>query len=98
MAASIVNLSNGHRYKFNQALRKIAQCEVGWVEYGVTVRKLGLQEMVAARSEQNRMREPLAYAECPGITYEPSASGLESHRRGLKLVWEAHQFVSEAAA
>jgi hypothetical protein len=53
MSSRIVNLTNGHRYKFNQAKRLVEQqCACAWVQYGVTVRELTVDEMVKARSEQ----------------------------------------------
>lgn len=98
MSARIVNLSNGHRYKFNQTLRLIEQCAVEWVVYGVSVRKLEVAEMVKARSEQAKMREPLAYAEVHGLRYDPAASGVVATRLEKRLIFEAHRFVAEQAA
>ena len=54
----VVNVSNGHRYKFNQAKRLVEdQCVLKWEIYGVSVRELTLGEMVQARSEQARKRQ-----------------------------------------
>ena len=99
MASRIVNLTNGHRYKFNQAKRLVEdQCACAWVQYGVSVRELTVDEMVKARSEQARLREPLPYKEIHGLRYEPSARGVEASRREGLLVFQAHQFVAEHAA
>lgn len=74
MASRIVNLTNGHRYKFNQALRHIDQCNCAWVVYGVSVRTLDVAEKVKARSEQTRKealtREVLGSAEIHGLRFE----------------------------
>jgi hypothetical protein len=99
MSTRIVNLSNGHRYKFNQAKRLVEQqCALAWVQYGVSVRELTVEEMVKARSEQIRLQEPLPYAEVHGLRYDPSASGIEASRRERGLIWEAHDFLRSVAA
>ena len=99
MASRIVNLTNGHRYKFNQAKRLVEdQCACAWVQYGVSVRELTVDEMVKARSDQIRLREPLPYKEIHGLRYEPSARGVEASRREGLLVFQAHQFVAKQAA
>src|SRR6185437_7444914 len=99
MSSRIVNLTNGHRYKFNQAKRLVEnQCACAWVVYGVSVRELTVDEMVKARSEQAKRQEPLPYKEIHGLRYEPSVRGLEASRREGLLAWQAHQFVAEQAA
>lgn len=65
-----MNLTNGHRYKFNQARRLVEhQCALAWVQFGVSVRELTVDEMVKARSEQARTRELGGGIVEPGVVY-----------------------------
>ena len=89
----IVNITNGFRLKPNQAERAILNCSAEWVECGVSIRSLSVAEAIKARNEQAKVREPLAYAEIPGLSFEPSASGQQAHTLGPSLVRAAHEFV-----
>jgi len=63
----ITNLTSGFRLKRSQAENRIDQCISCWVVQGQTIRDLTLAERVNARSEQARLIEPLALAECHGL-------------------------------
>jgi len=84
----IVNLTRGLHWKFRRAERAVFECACEWVEYGVSVRDLSLAESIQMRNKQAADREPLAYAEIPGLVY----SGATDY----SLVRAAHQFVAEA--
>lgn len=79
--------------KHKQAQKAVDTCACTWVEFGVSVRDLTLAEAIAARNEQARIREPLAFAELPGIKVMGIPALLEEQR----LVFEANRFASEAA-
>lgn len=93
----VLNTTNGFQYKRGAVERAIEACSVEWVEYGVSVRSLTVAESIEARNDQARRREPLPFAELPGIKYEPSVNGIQATRREGKLLWEAHDFVMQAA-
>lgn len=96
-AKRILNTTNGFQYKRGAVERAIEACSVAWVEYGVSVRSLTFAESIAARNDQARRREPLPFAELPGIKYEPPVTGIQATGREGKLLWEAHDFVMQAA-
>jgi hypothetical protein len=93
----VLNVTNGFQYKRGAVERAIEACSVAWVEYGVSVRSLAVAESIEARNDQARRREPLPFAELPGVKYEPCIAGKEATGREGKLLWEAHDFVMQAA-
>jgi hypothetical protein len=93
----IVNVTNGFRLKPENAERAILNCSAEWVEKGVTIRSLTLQEAISARNEQAKVREPLAFAEIPGLKFEAPASGLISTRESQGLIRAAHEYCLNAA-
>lgn len=74
MDIRVRNITNGHTYKFNQAKRLESQCVIKWVQYGVSVRELTLDEMVKARSEQAKAaalsQEVLGRNDLHGLKFE----------------------------
>ena len=89
----VLNVTSGDRPRFNQAVRKIKDGLCDWVEYGVSIRTLTLVEQIQARNEIARNREPLAFAEIPGLKFVHPGAGAE-----LQLAWEAGKFAAEAFA
>lgn len=89
----VINVDSGATMKFSQAARKIADGLCAWTEYGVSIRTLTLAEQIQARNEIARNREPLAFAEIPGLKFVHPGVGAELH-----LAWEAGKFVAEAFA
>lgn len=89
----VTNISNGQRLKFNRARRAVDNCEVVWVEVGVSVRCLNLPESIAARAQQEKDREPLPFAEMPGLSFEAPTGGAGAHRQSRRLAYEAALFV-----
>ena len=94
----VSNLSRRFSIDFKQAERAVEVCAAMWVEYGVSIRDVTLAEAIQLRNQQAARRECLAYAELPGLVYEPSASGQESFRREPRLVAEAGVFAEHAVA
>lgn len=87
MAKTILNVTRGFYMKRSRAERAITEeCACAWVEYGVSVRDLTLAESIKARNEQAALREPLAYAELPGIVY--------SGPTNYALIRAAHEFAA----
>lgn len=68
------------------------------MEYGVSLRDLTLAEAIAARNQEAKRREPLPYAEIPGLVYEPGTSGAASNRQELALAAQANRFFEQALA
>ena len=93
----IYNETRGCWRKPGQVERAIANGACVWVEFGVSIRDCTLTESIGARNEQARLREPLAYAEIPGLVYEPSIHGIEASRLSAALVREAHMFCMQSA-
>lgn len=93
----VLNVTRGYSLKRKQALKAIENCAAAWVEVGVSIRDLTLAESIAARNEQARLREPLAYAEIHGLRFDPPTTGIAATRREGKLLWEAQNFALKAA-
>jgi len=66
----ILNITRGFRLKRSQAYRALENGACAWVEVGVSVRDLTLAESIAVRNQQAKMREPLVYAEIPGLVFD----------------------------
>jgi hypothetical protein len=92
--AKILNTSSNMRIKRSQALRRVEQCISTWVD-SFTIHDLSLAERVHARSEKARLEEALAFAELPGLKFQPPAYAQESTRREYALAAEANKFVVE---
>lgn len=89
----VQNLSRGYSMKFRQAERAVGECVCAWVEYGVSVRDLSVAESIAARNEQARLREPLPFAEIPGLSFVLPANP-SAVRAERKLAWNANVFAA----
>ena len=92
----ILNITRGFRLKRNQALKAIEQCACAWVEVNRTIRDLTLAESITARNQQAAEREPLAYAELPGITFKPPIGAQATHMIEVKRAFEANEFFTAA--
>ena len=90
--AKVLNVTSNMHIKRSQALRRIDQCISTWVD-SFTIRDLSLAERVHARSERARLEEALAFAELPGLKFQPPAYAQESTRREYALAAEANKFV-----
>ena len=69
---------------------------MAWVIFGETVRDLTYAEAVQARNQQAAEREPLAYAELPGITFKPPIGAQATHMIEVKRAFEANKFFTDA--
>ena len=92
--AKVLNVTSNMHIKRSQALRRIDQCISTWVD-SFTIRDLSLAERVHARSQKARLEEALAFAELPGLKFQPPAYAQESTRREYALAAEANKFVIE---
>lgn len=88
----ILNLSNGHRVKRNQALGRVAQCISAWVEPNMSIRDLTLRECIEARSAQARIAVPLAPVELLGIIFEGPAASQAATLQERRLASEADRY------
>jgi hypothetical protein len=90
---SVFNVTRGYSVRLNQARKAIENCACVWVEHGQSIRDLTLRESIAARAEQTKNREPLPYAEVPGLRFQvpPKMNGAEWQSR--LLAYEATLFV-----
>jgi hypothetical protein len=94
----VLNISRGFRLRFNQAAKAVEQCAAAWVEYGVSIRDVTLAEAIALRNQQASQRVLLAYAELPGLVYEPCLGGAEGYRQERRLAVEANFFAESGVA
>ena len=85
----ILNISRGFRLKPNQAYRAIENGACEWVEVGVSIKDLSLAESIAFRNKQAAVREPLEYAEIPGLKYTGPTN--------FELIKNAHEFATSQA-
>lgn len=93
----IFNVTRGFRLKPGQVERAFLNCAMKWEVEGVSVRDCTIAEAIQLRNDQAKVREPLAYAEIPGLSFKPPASGQESTRRAPYLIREAHELAMRAA-
>lgn len=93
----VLNVTRGFRLRANQAQRAIENCACAWVEYGVSLRDLTLAESIAARAVQAKNREPLPYAEIPGLRFEVPAVMNGAEWQSRLLAYEASLFVGTFA-
>jgi hypothetical protein len=93
----IFNESRRWFIKRSQAIGRVEHCVSAWVEFGVSIRDLSLAESNAKRSEQATMREPLEWAECPGLIYRADERNQAQTRQGYELVKAANQFAEMQA-
>lgn len=91
----VCNLTRNVRLKFSQALKAVESCACAWVEEGISIRDLSLAEAITARNKQAQLRQALAFAELPGLRFQPPAYAQESTRREYVLAAEANKFVIE---
>lgn len=94
--ARVWNQTRKFSLKHKQALKAIENCAMAWVEFGAVVRDLTLAESIAARNQQAAEREPLAYAELPGITFKPPIGAQATHMIECKRAFEANEFFTQA--
>ncbi len=94
----VLNVSRDYFVRLKQAKRSVEECACAWVEYGVSIRDLTLAESIEVRNKQAKLREPLEYAELPGIVFRSSTgSDKDAARLSRRLVVEAHRFADTAA-
>jgi hypothetical protein len=100
MASShtVLNVSRGYFIRYRHALKGIENCAFAWVIVGESVRDLTIAEQISSRNEQAKLREPLEYAELPGIMFVPPIGAEKANTNSGTLVWEAHKFAREFAA
>ena len=94
----IFNVTRRCSLSFKQAVRAIENCSAVWEVYGMSIKDLSLADSIKARHEQARLREPLPFAEIPGLSFDPPATGLVAHRQSSRLTWEAREFAMSATA
>jgi hypothetical protein len=93
----VLNISSNRRIKRRQAIGRVEHCVSAWVEFGFSIRDLSLAESIAKRNEQATMREPLEWAECPGLIYRADERNQAQTRQGYELVKAANQFAEMQA-
>ncbi len=91
----VLNVTNGFWFKPGLVDLAIEQCAVAWVDRGVSVRNVTEDEAVVLRNQQAQQRMRLAYAELPGLVYEPAIGGAEAYRNERLLAVEANNFASQ---
>jgi hypothetical protein len=91
------NITRGFSLKRKQAVRAVAECACAWVEVGETIRDLSLREAIAARSQQSSTREPMPFAELPGLLYRPPTAEQAHTMRNYGLMQAANRFAAENA-
>lgn len=96
----VLHIERGFRMSKNYAEQVMRDhCSIAWVVKGETIRDTTNEERIALRAEQAqkaKLQEPMPYAEIPGYSFDPPASGLAAHRAGFKLIRAAHEFVRAA--
>jgi hypothetical protein len=85
--------------KLSQARRLVEKhCTHGWVEEGISIRRLKLSESIIARAKAIKDSEPLGYAEIPGIHFELKEGELAATNREMLLAYEAQAFFAAEMA
>lgn len=88
----VFNVTRGFRMKHKQAVKAVEACACAWVDFGVSVRDLTLQEAIERRNEQARLRDPLPYAELVGLAYRPARGNEASHRMEITHARLANEY------
>lgn len=91
----VSNLTRGYTLKFSQARRAVENCAAAWVEYGVSIRDLTLQESIQARAAQEKMYEPLPLSELRNIIYRPALGNEAGYRQEKRYAREADKYFFE---
>jgi hypothetical protein len=91
----VLNVATGFRLKLNQARKAVDNCACAWVEYGVSVRPLSINEQRAALAGQAKHREPLPYAEIFGLRFDAPAGMAGASRQSRVLAYEATLLVED---
>jgi hypothetical protein len=73
----VFNITRGHWMKLKQAERAIDNCSHAWVEKGLTVRDLTLNECIHARSERDKERTILKILRNGNLADGSSVHGLQ---------------------
>lgn len=94
----VLNVTRGYRLRFNQARKAVENCACAWVDIGVSIRDLSLAESISVRAQQAKDREPLPFAEVPGLSFEPATGQAGAHRQSRRLAYEAALFVENPSA
>jgi len=64
---------------------------------GKSIRDLNLAQIVQKRSVAAKQSEPIAWAELPGLIYQPAPLNLASTRQSYAILKQANQFCLEHA-
>ena len=91
----VLNITRGFTLKHKQACRAVEQCSAEWVEFGVSIRDLTLAESIAKRNIQAKERDPLPYAEIPGLIYQTDKQALQNE---IALSQQANQYFQQVTA
>jgi hypothetical protein len=92
----ILNSTKGYAISRKQALRAIENCVAAWDVPNKSIRDLTLAESIAARNIQSANRDPLDYAELPGITFKPPIGAQAAYANEQRLAFEANSFFVKA--
>jgi hypothetical protein len=92
----VLNTTRGYTLKHKQACRAVEQCSAEWVEFGVSIRDLNLTESITKRNQQAKDRDPLPYAEIPGLIYQ--SSDKQALQQEIALSNQANQYFQQVTA
>lgn len=90
----VYNQTRRFHMRHSQAAKAVDACACAWVQFGVSVRDLTLAEAIQARFKQAALREPLPFAELPGLHYEPALGREELARTQCVVAREAASFAN----
>lgn len=92
----VLHTQRGFHMSFTYAVQVMRDhCSIAWVIEGETIRDTTDEERMALRAEQSRqasLREPMAYAEIPGLTFKGPL------RERYDLIRAAHDFMRTACS
>lgn len=89
----VFNLTMQVWIKHRQAQKAVDNCAAAWVDPR-TIRQLTLAEAIAARNAQAKLREPMPFAEIPGL----KVAGISNIHEELALATQANCFFEQAIA
>lgn len=89
----VFNLTLQVWIKHRQAQKAVDNCAAAWVDPR-TIRQLTLAEAIAARNAQAKLREPMPFAEIPGL----NVAGISNIHEELALAAQANRFFEQAIA
>lgn len=89
----VFHVSGRFSLKHSQVVKGVDNCALAWVVFGESFRNLTPDEAIKARNQQAKEREPLPFAELPGLVFRAPAGKESALYAERAMAIQANQFV-----